>query len=148
MPHFFLDLQEIIAVYVDKVNPLSAAAFRRYLKHVRVPARLIMDILYDRSGKSPATSKNVIGGKKVTHATLNSTDFWIRAFSVLETVHNKKKIGDVKGLVEELLDLAKQSILVVSDFEGMEQVDACRHMVFSIVNFHCRRKMAEQNGQG
>lgn len=37
--------QEILTIYTDKINPSSRLAFRKFLKHVRIPAKLIVDQL-------------------------------------------------------------------------------------------------------
>ena len=128
-------------MYVDKVNPTSQLAFRKYLKKVRLPGRLIISQLYDQpvAPKPAGKRQSAQGLARLNNPKLKTKAFWTRVGAVLEVIQAKKKITEVNLVIKALFDL-------ITDTEGLNQnpdladdVENVRRLIFGTVNFHCNR---------
>jgi hypothetical protein len=131
-------------VYVDRINPTTSDAFRRYLKHVRIPGRLIIAQLNDSQRvdsplKSASKRQPAQGLAKLNNPTRQTTAFWQRVASLLEVVQAKKKVSDVNLLVKELFDLAKETVVLDQNVHLLEDLENVRRLIFNTINFHCKR---------
>ncbi|XP_055354273.1 HEAT repeat-containing protein 1-like [Paramacrobiotus metropolitanus] len=129
-------LNKILKFYVEKANPAMNSSFRRYLKHVRLPAELILHQLNGRIAEGDAKRKKLSGAlARMNDPARKTVTFWRHANDLLELLLNKKKVTGVRRVVEELCELLKESIVLTGDEDLMEQVEMVRQKVFAVINF-------------
>ncbi|GAV00112.1 hypothetical protein RvY_11006 [Ramazzottius varieornatus] len=163
-------LREIMTIYTDKINPSSRPAFRKFLKHVRIPAKLIVDQLNGTPAISlPPTKRLSKGLASLNDTQKQSRTFWQRVTSVLDLVQAKKKVSDPYLLLKELFELAKETVVVqekdkmegegrsvggegdMVEEEGeekgslIEDIEMARRLIFATLNFHCKRLTADSS---